>query len=125
VSPPPTVASLRQRLRAALTAALKERDSNAVAALRSALGTIDNAEAVDPVHRSTSGGGAIAGAVTGLGAGEVARRDLSGVRAAAILGDEVASWESTAADYQRLGRDHEAALLRAQAAVVRTHLDGD
>ena len=37
-------------LRKALTAALKARDSVAVAALRSALAAIDNASAVDPTR---------------------------------------------------------------------------
>jgi hypothetical protein len=38
---------LRERLRAELPAAMKRRDRTAAAALRSALGAIDNAEAVD------------------------------------------------------------------------------
>ena len=38
---------LRQNLRDALTTAIKSRDRVAVAALRSALAAIDNAEAVD------------------------------------------------------------------------------
>jgi uncharacterized protein YqeY len=43
--------TVRDRLRAALPAALKARDSVAVAALRSALAAIDNAEAVDLATR--------------------------------------------------------------------------
>ena len=41
----PASASVRERLRAALPPALKARDAVAVAALRSALAAIDNAEA--------------------------------------------------------------------------------
>jgi uncharacterized protein len=40
--------TLRGRLRGALPAAMKARDAAAVAALRSALAAIDNAEAVEP-----------------------------------------------------------------------------
>ncbi len=39
---------VRARLRAALKAAMKERDRAATATLRSALAALDNAEAVDP-----------------------------------------------------------------------------
>jgi len=39
--------TVRDRLRAALPAAMKARDSVAISALRSALGAIDNAETVD------------------------------------------------------------------------------
>ncbi|MBD0324450.1 MAG: hypothetical protein ICV72_13845, partial [Aldersonia sp.] len=62
---------VRDRLRVALRSAMKERDRVAVAALRSTLGVIDDAEAVD------IGGGPTAGAIeesaVGLGAAEVAR----------------------------------------------------
>ena len=65
---------LRDRLRAALPAALKARDRTAVAALRSALAAIDNAEAVDAsdVHA-----GAIEASAPGPGAAERPRRELT------------------------------------------------
>ena len=48
VMPTPSEAGqLRQRLRQALVGAMKGRDSMAIAALRTTLGAIDNAEAVD------------------------------------------------------------------------------
>src|SRR2546421_1109786 len=71
------VQPLRPRLREALRAAMKARDLTAVAALRMTLGAIDNAEAVDVSDAPSPKGGVIAGAVTGLGAGEATRRSLS------------------------------------------------
>lgn len=44
---PDGTAGLRERLRGALPAAIKARDAAAVAALRSALAAVDNAEAAD------------------------------------------------------------------------------
>ncbi|TML43448.1 MAG: hypothetical protein E6G27_01660 [Actinobacteria bacterium] len=70
MSSPPDVEPLRVRLRQALTTARKARDAVAVSVLRSTLAAIDNAEAVDghdAVRIPTSRGGAIAGAVSGLG----------------------------------------------------------
>src|SRR5207244_144371 len=49
MSSPPNVEPLRLRLRQALTAAMKARDAVALSALRSTLGAIDNAEAVDAI----------------------------------------------------------------------------
>jgi hypothetical protein len=56
---------------------MKARDTVAVKALRSALSAIDNAEAADPADADDVQLGVIAGGVAGLGAGEVARRQLS------------------------------------------------
>ena len=49
--------TVRDRLRAALPDAMKARDSVAVAALRSVLGAIDNAEAVDAARAPQPGVG--------------------------------------------------------------------
>lgn len=70
--------ALRASLRLGLTAALKSRDSEALAALRTAIAAIDNAEAVPvsdgkPPTASTH----IAGAQDGLGSTEAVRRQLS------------------------------------------------
>ena len=45
---PPVVEPLRRRLETSLRAAMKDRESAAVGALRAALGAIDNAEADAP-----------------------------------------------------------------------------
>jgi len=112
---------LYTRLRQALPAALKARDQVAVAALRSAVSAIDNAQAVEapPSPRS---GGVIAGAVTGLGAGDAPRRELSEDDIAAIVGAELAERRRAAADYERAGQVDAAARLRAEADVLATHL---
>jgi uncharacterized protein len=124
---PPNAQPLRVRLRQALTTAMRARDAVAVSALRSTLGAIDNAEAVDandvvPIPRSP--GGVIAGAVPGLGAGEVTRRQLSEDGIAGIVRAEVADREWAAADYERAGRGDRADRLRAEAAVLAAHIDG-
>lgn len=71
--------TVRDRLRAALPEAMKARDAVAVAALRSALGALDNAEAVDAdlAPQSSVGHPRLAGTVSGLRAAEVERRSLS------------------------------------------------
>jgi hypothetical protein len=94
--------SLRDELRRALTAAMKTRDVVATAALRTALGAIDNAEAVDVSRQSVSGDGPIAGAVTGHGAGDVARRDLSEADIRSVVESGV-DREAAAARYDQLG----------------------
>ena len=109
---------LRARLRRALTVAMKSRDTTTVSVLRTSLGAIDNAESVDDPGQSRSGDGPIAGAVTGHGAGDVARRKLSESEIATILSGELAERESAAAHYQELGRHEDAARLRREAAVL-------
>ena len=70
--------TLRAALRQGLTTALKPRNSNALAALRTAMAAIDNAEAVPaPVTNSPTTSTHIAGARSGLGSTEATRRELS------------------------------------------------
>jgi uncharacterized protein YqeY len=121
--PPDTGSVLHQRLRGALPPALKARDQVAVAALRSALAAIDNAQAVEapPAPRL---GGVVAGAVPGLGAGEAPRRELSEDDIVAIVRAEVADRLAAAADYERAGRVDAAVRLRAEADVLGVLLAG-
>jgi uncharacterized protein len=116
------VLSIRTALRADLTAALKTRDRIAAAALRSALAAIDNAEAVPVDGAPVAGEGAVAGAVIGVGAAEVARRGLTEVDVRAILAGEVQERRTAAAEYERLGRAERATQLRAEADVLGRHL---
>jgi hypothetical protein len=111
----PDAARLRDRLRAALKAALTERDAIATAALRSAVSAIDNAEAVDKPHNP--------GVRLGVGAGEIARRELSMREIVEVLRGEVTERVSAAAEYDRLGRAAQAARLRAEAAALSSLLD--
>src|ERR1017187_4768183 len=118
MSNPSEAGQLRQRLRQALVVAMEGRESMAIAALRTTLGAIDNAEAVDTSDRPTPQGGPIAGAVVGHGAGEAPRRELSEGQIRTIVQGEVADRGSAAADYERPGRHDEATRLRTESAAL-------
>lgn len=113
--------ALRQRLREALSAAMKERDRVAVTALRSTLGAIDNAEAVDTTA-SAGGSLAIESSPVGVGVAEVGRRTLSDEQVAQIVRSEVADREAAARKYDNVGRPERAEALRAEARVLSSHL---
>ncbi|GAA3465184.1 GatB/YqeY domain-containing protein [Saccharothrix longispora] len=119
---------MRASLRDSLTAALKSRDRVAVAALRSALAAIGNAEAVpvdrpaDGVPADVTGSEHVAGAAAGLGAAEAERRHLTEADLRSIVEDEVRERSVAALEYERLGRDDLAERLRAEAEVLGRHL---
>jgi uncharacterized protein YqeY len=119
--PPDPALPLHIRLRRALPSALKARDQATVAALRSVLAAIDNAQAVEapPAPRSDS---VVAGAVTGLGAGEAPRRQLSEDDVAAVVRAEVADRRAAASDYERAGQLDSATRLTAEADVLTAYL---
>jgi uncharacterized protein YqeY len=107
--------SIRARLRVALPVAMKARDKGAVTAIRAALGAIDNAESVDAAFTPEKASGVIAGAGVGVGAGEVARRELSEVDMVALVQAEVEVRRTAAAEYEQLGQADHAAQLGAEA----------
>ena len=109
------VTALRQRLRDALPAAMKARDRVAVAALRSALAAIDNAEAVDG---TPTNGMAIERSPVGVGAAELPRRELTAEQVEQIVRAELAEREDAALGYERGGQTDRAAQLRAEIAVL-------
>ncbi len=111
--------TLTHHLRAALTAAMKARDPVAMRALRSALGALDNAQAVELSHAPTSQP-VIAGGVAGLGTGDVARKQLSFEEQLAVLHAEIAERRALADRYDGLGQLEEASRLRAEAAVLES-----
>jgi uncharacterized protein len=117
--------ALRARLDVALRASLRARDQVAIAALRTALAAIANAEAVPagegPGSRASSPH--VAGAATGLGAGEAARRALSEEAMTGIVQAEVADRIAAAQQYERSGRGERAERLTREAAVLQTVLD--
>ena len=113
---------LRTRLQGDLKAAMKSRDRVVIAALRSTLSAIANAEAVEVHHAPTSSGGVIAGAVDGVGATEAARRELSDDDVAAVVAAEVSERRLSADEYARLGQSNHAERLRAEADVLSTYL---
>jgi uncharacterized protein len=115
---------LRDRLRDGLPAAIKGRDGVAVAALRSALAAIENAEAVaahpesptEPTHAR------LAGTVAGVGAAEAERRPLTEAQVEGIVGAEVDERRTAADTYERAGRPEVARRLRAEADVLGGYL---
>jgi hypothetical protein len=114
----------RATLRDALLAARKDRDAARVSALRSALSAIDNAETPDDVEVDAPASDAIAGGVVGLGAAEVARRELSDTEIRILVRAEVDERLAAAEQVSGGGHSERAATLRAEAAVL-TDLLGD
>ena len=132
--PPEATEDIRARMRRGLVDAMKARDQQAVAALRSTLARIDNAEVVDadgldadgldaePALYSGEGHPAVAGSVLGVGAAEVDRRVLTPEEMAAIVRDDVEEREIAAEVLVRVGRPDQAERLRAQNKLLTTYL---
>jgi uncharacterized protein YqeY len=132
---PDDAGDVRDRLRRALPAAIRARDTVAVAALRSALAAIDNVEAVDPDTVVTgpvdpgadaSGAGSrpgVAGSVAGVGAGEVARRPLTAWEIEETVRAEVVERQIVARIYEGAGRLDQAERLRREAQLLNAYLD--
>jgi len=118
---------MRASLRSDLTAALKARNRVAIAALRSALSAIENAEAVpidQPMNNAAevTGNEHVAGAVIGLGAAEVERRHLTDADLRSIVENEVRERLVAAEEYEKSSRNDVAERLRAEAEVLRRYL---
>ena len=119
--PPTEPRALRERLRRTLRDALRARDAVAAGALRSAIAAIDNAEAVPGGSEgwlSTNPMGA-----AGLGATEVARRELSAEEMLRIVLAEAADRRAAAAQYERLGQIDAAARMRSSADLLSAIVD--
>jgi uncharacterized protein len=118
----PAGSGIQARLRRDLVAALRARDQVAIAALRTALSTLGNAEAVPvpaaPASTPPAGGPHIAGAAAGLGAAEAARRHVDEAEAGRIVRAEISERLAAAEQYERGGRADRAARLRHEAAVL-------
>lgn len=108
---------VRKRLRESLTAALKAKDAAGVAAMRSALSAIANAEAVAEPSTPVRGH-VIAKARLGVGAAEAARRDLSEGDAIAVIHAEIDERLDAAAKYEQLGQAEHALKLRSEAEAL-------
>lgn len=110
---------IRARLQGSLIPAMRAKDTATVSAVRSALAAIANAEALPPVELHTSGGdGPIAGARSGLGAGEAPRRELTEDDVRGILRAELDERSTAADELEAAGRDEAADTLRAEAAAL-------
>jgi len=108
---------IRDRLREALTEALKARDRETANVVRSALAAIGNAEAVDAGAIGTRAG-AIEESPVGPGATEVRRRALTEEQIAALIRAEIAEREEAARTYEDNGAEDQAARLRREAEVL-------
>ena len=108
---------------------MKARDSVAVAALRSFLAAIDDAEAVDAtvgqaVHPAVgpaapgASGAHVAGGTSGLASGEVQRHTLTDDDLAALLRAHLGELAGSAREYAEVGRADLADRLRAEAEVM-------
>jgi uncharacterized protein len=131
MSTPTPAVSVRARLQAALRAAMKERDTVAASGLRSALAAIANAEAVSlpaassgpPARPAPQSSPHFAGAVAGLGAAEVSRREVTEDEATALAAAEAADRRAAARDYQATGHADRAARLVREAQAIESALD--
>jgi len=122
----PDADDVRARLKAALRAALRERDMIAASAVRSALAALGNAEAVPPDEGAPVRGGGphYAGSVGGLGAAEAQRRDLSQDEVGRIIRTEIAERVAAAQEYEIGGHGDRAARLRREADVLSDAIAG-
>jgi uncharacterized protein YqeY len=113
-------ARLRADLAAALKDAIRGRDTVAASALRTTLSAIANAEAVatSTQPKAAVGSPHFAGAFAGLGAGEVARRQLSAADVRAIVLAEIAEREHAAAEYAANGLSSQAERLHTEADIL-------
>jgi uncharacterized protein len=116
---------LRTRLQAALKDALKARDKPAVAALRSAMAAIDNAQAVPteqpPATEASSEH--LAGTAVGLRAAEAERKTLSAEELDEIVRTEITDRREAADHYRRAGQDEMADQLEREAGVLSSIVD--
>jgi hypothetical protein len=118
--------ALRAALRQGLIAALKARDTDAVAALRTAIAAIDNAQAVPvaaPAPTSTVTSAHVAGAHSGAGSTEAPRRQPASSELQDILRAHVTEYALEADRYDDLGQASAAEQLRRRARTLSAYLD--
>lgn len=115
---------VRQRLRDDLKRAIKAQDQLAVRALRTALGAIDNAEAVGTASERISimQSEHVAGAAAGAYSADVPRRELSEAEVALIVRQQVEDRRRAAAQYEQLGRAEESDRLAREAELLDSYL---
>jgi uncharacterized protein YqeY len=109
--------NLRARLRTALSAALKERDAVRVSVLRTTLAALDNAEAV-PVPEPAGESRSPEVSPVGVGARDVARRDLSDEEVERLVRAEISERRHAAEVYEQAGEHDHALRLRQEAGTL-------
>jgi hypothetical protein len=111
--------ALRARLRRHLKTAMKAQRRDEMAALRTLIAAIDNAESVeDQPPAPPSSSDHVAGAVRGLGAADAPRRSLSERALQRIIENELWERDAQAERLTLLGRTDEASRLRSEADVI-------
>jgi len=109
-----SAAAFKERLRADLKTALRERAMDEVRVLRTLIATLDNAEAVPGEYVALP-------RAFGDPSGEGARQELDAHAVAALLESEIDSRLAAAEDYQDRRRADEAARLRHEAQLLHTY----
>jgi hypothetical protein len=111
---------LRARLRRDLRAAMKAQRQDEMAALRTLIATIDNAESGEesPTTRTPTPSEHVAGAVRGLGVTDAVRRQLSERELQRIIENELWERDAQAERLTLLGRADDASRLRVEADVI-------
>lgn len=112
------MSSLRDRARASLRVAMRERDRESVAAVRGLLSAFDNAGAVPHEMRA----GAMEQAV-GLGRAEAERRDLTEADLTALALEEIREHRAAAEAAAARADAVTAASLQRQASCIEALLD--
>jgi uncharacterized protein YqeY len=105
---PDAVQPLRARLSADLLTAMKGRDKPVIDTLRCLLAVLDNAGAQDPKRFASST--------------EVPRKALTQSELEALLQIEIESRGAAVIEYERGGRHHDAARLRAELALLARYI---
>jgi uncharacterized protein YqeY len=109
--------AFKEKLRADLKQAMRARNAGEVAALRSMIGALDNAEAV-PI---AGGRDRMVQRAFGDPEGEVPRRELDEEEIAALLDAEIAARQRAIEEYVQGGRSEEAARLTEEARLIAAY----
>ncbi len=118
-----TVRELRARLRADLVQAMRERRSEVVSALRTAIAAIDNAEAVAPSDTPAPPTSEhIAGAHAGVGTADAPRRELSPDDARTLLLHQITERVTEADRYEEHDQADAAQRLRREAEALQVYV---
>jgi uncharacterized protein YqeY len=112
---------LRERLRRDLTAAMKAGRREDVAAIRTLIAAIDNAEAAGvrpPMRPTSSSSEDFAISTPGAGSGDAPRRELGDAELDKIFEAEIADRREHEAQYGAVGRPDAAARMRREAQLI-------
>lgn len=115
------LSELRARLRTDLKTAMKARSGVDVAAIRSLLAALDDAQAVPaPAHvpASSLAGEHLAGAAVGVGSTEVARLELTQTEIALVVDGQIEERRAAATTFDAVDQPDAADRLRAEARVI-------